>query len=65
MVESLRVYPHRANVDGTHDAICPDCLKTISTQNTEALLGRSERNHTCNPIDVEFLWKAPPFYVRR
>ena len=65
MAESPRTYPHRANFDGTFDAICPDCLRTISSEDTEAQLGQWEQNHACNPIDIECLWKGKPFYIRQ
>lgn len=64
MTERPRAFPHRANVDGTFDAICPNCLKTVSSAPTESLLGPEERNHACNPIEVEYLWGAKPFYAR-
>jgi len=35
MAEISRTFPHRLNLDGTFDSICPDCLRTISNEQFE------------------------------
>jgi hypothetical protein len=41
-------FPHRANDDGTFDAICPRCFVTVSQQRREADLEQFERDHICD-----------------
>jgi len=51
-----RDFPHRLNVDGNFDSVCPDCFKTISSQRFEVDLRSLERNHYCDPILLNLLW---------
>jgi hypothetical protein len=61
MLKCVRIFPHRLNVDGTFDAICPDCLKTISNEHVEDRLLSSEASHTCKLGDLDEL-HAPKWY---
>jgi hypothetical protein len=45
-------FPHRINPDGTFDAICPICFRTIAHQRDEASLQRLEKTHVCRPEDI-------------
>ena len=56
MNDNPRVFTHRANSDGTFEAVCPDCLKAITIEHSEDRLESSEKNHFCNPDDLEHLW---------
>lgn len=42
-------FPHRRNVDGTHDSICTMCLATVATVQHELELTRYESVHICEP----------------
>ena len=46
-------FPHRRNRDGTYDSICPACLATVATAQTEAELRARERVHLCDPVLVD------------
>ena len=41
------VYPHRKNYDGTWDAVCPVCCKTIARAELETSLFDLEAGHQC------------------
>jgi hypothetical protein len=43
-------FPHRRNMDGTHDSICRGCLMTIATVEEEDELAGFESRHTCDPM---------------
>jgi hypothetical protein len=58
MAEIFRTFPHRLNLDGTFDSICPDCLRTISNEQFEIDLNPPERNHHCDPILLDLLWDS-------
>jgi len=45
-----RKFPHRHNVDGSYDSICPVCLATVATVRREEQLQREESVHVCDPI---------------
>jgi len=62
MLSGHRVFPHRLNIDGTYDAICPDCLKTICSEHLEDRLLSAEESHTCNLGDLEEL-RTPKWYL--
>jgi hypothetical protein len=51
-----RKFPHRVNPDGRYESICPDCLKTISSEHVEDRLLSAEQNHFCSLADLEQLW---------
>ena len=51
-LEELPSFPHRQNVDGTFDSICPYCFQTIAKQRLESDLARFEQAHVCRPQDV-------------
>jgi hypothetical protein len=40
-------FPHRKNVDGTFDSICPHCFATIAHAQRETDLEQVEREHSC------------------
>jgi hypothetical protein len=44
---SIEKFPHRRNRDGTFDAICPRCYRTIATVNNEDALTETEHDHIC------------------
>ena len=48
-VAIARIYPHRKNFDGTWDAVCPICCKTIARAELEASLSELEADHFCTP----------------
>ena len=41
-------FVHRANRDGTFDAICRDCCLTVAIAENEADLAKGERDHVCD-----------------
>lgn len=45
---SSELFVHRANGDGTIDAICRDCYLTVATAEDEAGLAKGEREHVCD-----------------
>ena len=47
-------FPHRSNVDGTIDSICPRCFATIGTSTWEADLERIEAEHVCEPSRLSY-----------
>lgn len=49
----MRVFPHRCNPDGTIDAICALCFRTIATRANEADLAPEEMSHQCGADGLE------------
>jgi hypothetical protein len=45
-------FRHRQNSDGTFDAICLQCFRTIATQGRESDLAAPECLHVCSPCDL-------------
>lgn len=45
-------FAHRFNADGSVDAICRSCFRTIATADGEAALSTSENQHICDPMDL-------------
>ena len=45
-------FPHRHNLDGTYDSICPECLATIGTAQKEEDLNQAESRHACDPVNT-------------
>jgi hypothetical protein len=48
-------FVHRNNGDGTIDSFCRKCFKTVAWSYLEAVLEPDERNHKCDPAQLEFL----------
>ena len=48
----MAAFVHRRNKDGSFDSICPQCLLTIATCQTEDALAKIESAHTCDPVDL-------------
>jgi hypothetical protein len=44
-------FPHRHNIDGTHDSICTSCFVTVATVVNETELSGHESAHVCDPMD--------------
>lgn len=53
-------YPHRSNPDGTFDAICPECFRTVATKAREADLLQFEESHVCSQEDLSNLAEFGP-----
>jgi len=49
---SANGFPHRLNADGTYDAICPRCFRTVATCKIEADLDLEERSHRCQDFPL-------------
>jgi hypothetical protein len=45
-------FPHRFNVDGTHDSICAQCHLTVASARNEQELAQRERDHVCDPVRI-------------
>jgi hypothetical protein len=41
------VFPHRHNLDGSHDSICVNCFRTVSSTQREIELEAIEKKHVC------------------
>ena len=56
-VELKKQFPHRRNLNGTFDSICPRCFHTVATRSTEIELRRDEHRHVCDDwnLDVDKL----------
>jgi hypothetical protein len=56
-------FARRSNEDGTIDSICRHCFVTVATEQWETDLEIAERDHVCNPGELdrfaEFEKKAP------
>lgn len=47
------VFARRARADGATDSICRRCFATVATEMWEILLDRAEREHVCEPEQLE------------
>jgi hypothetical protein len=45
-------FPHRRNVDGSHDSVCTMCLATVATVQHEWELTHYESVHVCEPVNL-------------
>lgn len=45
--EKAPYFIHRSNQDGTYEAICSQCFRTVAMQSEQAELGRFEDSHHC------------------
>jgi hypothetical protein len=54
-------YPHRVNLDGSWDSICPRCYLTIANRKTERELAAFEKTHVCH--ESAFLAERGYFYT--
>lgn len=52
-------FVHRANLDGTFDSICPECIATVGTGYSEDSLAALEMVHICDPHDLERFERIP------
>jgi len=52
IISSPRAYPHRKNDDGTYDSICPYCIRTVGSSDSESALAFHEQNHLSDPDDI-------------
>jgi hypothetical protein len=43
-------FPHRHNIDGSHDSICTACLATVAQRRDESELLEFESRHVCDPV---------------
>jgi hypothetical protein len=43
---------HRANPNGTFDAICLACFRTVASAQREETLTLAEHSHHCDPVDM-------------
>jgi hypothetical protein len=64
MGETPRIFPHRLNSSGDFESVCPDCLTTISSQPSEADLRSAEKNHFCDPVLLNLLWRRKRLFTR-
>ena len=62
VTKQTRVYPHRHNIGGTIDSICPDCLQTVASSRLESELHAAENNHYCDPERILQLWGNPKWF---
>lgn len=42
-------FPHRLNAEGSYDAICIQCFRTVASVSQESDLARFENAHVCDP----------------
>ena len=56
--QGQQIFPHRKNSDGTFDSICPDCFRTITTQQSESDLAKFESSHHCYSDSELRLYRA-------
>jgi hypothetical protein len=63
MAETARAFVHRRQINGNFASVCPDCFKTISSEQFESELRKAEITHVCNPALLRALWgpKKPPY----
>ena len=52
-------FPHRLNIDGSHDSICTLCLATVASGRYEPELLAFEQDHSCDPIRLFQLGRHP------
>lgn len=55
MLVNVPRFVHRDNADGTTASFCRRCFMTVASSQWEADLERAERNHKCDPIELECL----------
>jgi hypothetical protein len=48
--QTVTIFPHRHNHDGSFDSICPICYSTVSNNENETELARDESTHVCNGV---------------
>jgi hypothetical protein len=48
-------FPHRHNLDGSHDSICVTCFRTVSSMQYEIELEAIEKKHVCAVSDLRYL----------
>ena len=48
-------FPHRHNLDGSHDSICVNCFRTVSSMQHEIELEAIEKKHVCSVSDLCYL----------
>ena len=65
MANDVRSYSHRHNSDGSFDAICPDCLRTVSSERFEESLASAEKSHLCDPFEVMRIWETNRLYTHQ
>lgn len=46
-------YSHRHNEDGTYDAICLRCFRTVAHELSEQALNTREASHDCDKLERE------------
>jgi hypothetical protein len=51
-------FAHRHNPDGSWDAICRACFRTISHHKLEQQLAPDEHTHSCDPHDLSPLLQS-------
>ena len=59
---NFRTFSYRLNRDGTYDAICVECFRTIATHRSEADLKRKEELHQCDPFLLDLLWGEKTYF---
>jgi len=62
MADTARVFVHHRGKDGSFASVCPDCFKTISSEQFEIDLHIAESNHVCNPALLRALWGTKRFF---
>lgn len=55
MLVNVPLFVHRDGADGTTASFCRRCFMTVASSQWEADLERAERNHKCDPIELEYL----------
>jgi hypothetical protein len=55
MLVNAPLFVHRDAADGTTASFCRKCFITVASSQREADLERAERNHECDPIELEYL----------
>jgi hypothetical protein len=61
MAEDLDgIFPHRQNEDGTFDAICPHCFRTVASALLESELAQWENEHVCDRNQLDRIDRFSP-----
>jgi hypothetical protein len=55
-------FHRRLNLDGTIDAICPVCYRTVATSKAESHLVADERIHVC--VDGIVMQRGAPLLIK-
>lgn len=55
VVFTTQPFVHRINADGSIDSFCRKCLVTIASSLWETELDGAEREHRCDPIQLEYV----------